>query len=287
MAGQRPRSLRAALEEGGSLSKSELELAQRAFDVVGDIAIVDIPEALLPKARAFGEALLSLYPNVKVVARKASAVRGELRTRSLEVIAGERRTVTEHHENGVRLRVDVENVYFSPRLSSERLRIARLVKPAENVIVLFAGVGPYSVTIAKLQPSARVVSVELNPEATPFVLENISLNKVAGRVEAIEGDARSVVREARFRGWADRIVMVLPERAHEFLEDSLAALKPGGIVHIYGFGSSKAGDQYAQLLKEIARACAAAGRKFEVLRKGECGTYAPGVARIVIDFTAG
>ena len=282
---KRPRSFKDALAKSRALSKKELVLLPRAFDIIGDIALLEIPDELLKKSKKIGEALLKFYPNVKVVARKTSAVKGELRTRSVEVVAGENRTVTEYKENGIRLKVDVENVYFSPRLANERLRLARLVKPGENVLVLFAGVGPFSILIAKMQPTTHVVSVELNPAATPLVLENIRLNKVAGRVEAIEGDAAAVLQEARFQKWADRIVMVLPERAHEFLEGALKAAKSGCTIHLYAFGSVKAGaDTYGPSLRAIEEACEKAGRKFEVLYKGECGTYAPRIARLILDF---
>jgi tRNA (guanine37-N1)-methyltransferase len=277
----RPRSLKAALEASGALAKDELARVQRAFEIIGDIAVVEIPEGLEKKAGAIGRALLALYPNVKVVAKR-SPFQGELRTRPLEVIAGERRLTTLHVENSVRLRVDVARVYFSPRLSSERLRVAKQVRPGENVLVLFAGAGPYSVLIAKLQPTAKVASVELNPVATPLALENVRLNKVAGRVEVIEADARAVCREPRFAGWADRIVMPLPERAGEYLADALLALKPGGTVHFYAFGAD-----YGPSLRTIEKACAHAGRKCEVVNKRVCGTYAPRVARLVVDFRAG
>lgn len=285
MSSNRPRSFKHALQSSGAFSEEELSRMTRAFEIIGDIAIVEIPEGFESKANDIGYALLSLYPNVRVVARKASPVQGELRTRKLEVIAGEDRTVTEHKENNIRLRVDVEGVYFSPRLSGERLRVAQQVKPGENVLVLFAGVGPYPVVIARMQPTAHVVSNELNELGTKYALENMRLNKIEDRVEVVGGDARKLLHEPRFAKWADRVVMPLPESADQFLDDVMLVARPGCVVHFYAFGpSAKGEDPYAASLEKIEAACKKAKRNFEVLNKQECGTYAPRIARIVMDF---
>ena len=81
----------------------------------------------------------------------------------------------------LRFMVDVEKCYFSPRLSTERARIADLVEDGEVVLNMFAGVGPYSITIAK-RKKAEVYSNELNEAAYRLHLENNRLNKVEERI---------------------------------------------------------------------------------------------------------
>ncbi|MBA7599809.1 hypothetical protein ES703_06849 [subsurface metagenome] len=133
-----PRNLREALR--GQIPDEELKQV-RAFDIVGDIAVVKIPEKLLPKKQLIGQALMQVHHHVRTVLNQTTPVRGEFRTRELEVIAGEPRTETTHREGGCSFKVDLAKVYFSPRLATERLRVTKQIKPGEVVTNLFAGVG--------------------------------------------------------------------------------------------------------------------------------------------------
>jgi tRNA (guanine37-N1)-methyltransferase len=278
---QRPRNLQDALRE--HLTPEQLDSLGRAFEVIGDLAIVDVPPELAEKEPVIGDALLRLYKNVKTVLARAP-FKGEWRTRDLRVIAGEPRTTTEHKENGIRLRLDAAAVYFSPRFSTERLRVAQLVGPDERVLVLFAGVAPFSVAIAKRDKSVRVKSVEANPACTAWAQENVRINKVAGQVEVIQADAKTYCLRAEMKGWANRVVMPLPEKAIEFLDETLYATAPGGVIHLYGFGSTaKDADTYHELINALNQAAAKQGKRVEILRTGECGTYAPRVNRLVVD----
>jgi tRNA (guanine37-N1)-methyltransferase len=207
----------------------------RALDIIGDIAIIEIPSELKAHESLIGEAILKTHKNVRVVLAKTGAVSGTYRLRSLEVIAGEHRTNTVHKEYGCQYHVDVATAYFSPRLSHEHDRIASLVQKSETVVDLFAGVGPFSVLIAKKNEEAKVYAVDINPEAVEFLKRNIRLNRVEKRVIPILGDAKQVVKQ-RLLGVADRVLMNLPEKAIEFVETACKAIKPaGGIVHYYEF----------------------------------------------------
>jgi tRNA (guanine37-N1)-methyltransferase len=207
----------------------------RALDIVGDIAIIEIPPELKARERLIGEAILTVHKNVRTVLAKAGAVSGTYRLREFEVVAGENKTATLHKEYGCKYHVDVAKAYFSPRLSQEHNRIASLVKKSETIVDLFAGVGPFSVLIAKNNADAKVYAVDINPEAIEFLKRNIRLNRVENRVIPIQGDARRAVEE-RLMGVADRVVMNLPEKAIEFVDTACKAIKPaGGMVHYYAF----------------------------------------------------
>ena len=258
------------------------ELKQvRAFDIVGDIAVVKIPEKILPKKQLIGQALMQVHHHVRTVLNQTTPVRGEFRTRELEVIAGEPRTETTHREGGCSFKVDLAKVYFSPRLATERLRVTNLIKPGEVVVNLFAGVGCYSVLIAKHSEAIKIYSIDKNPAAINYMRENIRINKVGARVVPILGDARDVV-ETRLMGKADRVLMPLPELAREFFDVALLALKPGGgVVHFYDFG--KEPELFGPSL-EFARAVAAKkGKKIELLESRAIRSYATKVYHIVLD----
>jgi len=268
----RPRSLRGALE--GRLSESELRLLPSSFDVIGDIAVIEIPDGLLHLKNVVGEALLRAFSSIRVAAMKSSPVSTEFRVRGLEVIAGENRTVTLHREFGCVYRLDVASAYFSPRLGGERMRVAGKVSEGERVLVMFAGVGPYAILIAKTRSPAVVVAVELNPLAVDFMEENARINKV--NVNCILGDVRAVVPSL---GLFDRIVMPLPKDAGNFLDVALPALCAGGVVHFYDF-AEKPGDS----AERVAVLCGRLGYEMEVLDSVCCGSFSPKLNRVCVDF---
>jgi tRNA (guanine37-N1)-methyltransferase len=254
-----PQTLHQALEN--QLPPDLLAAVPRALDVIGDIAVIDIPRELEAYGSIIGEALLKTHKNVRTVLAKIGAVKGTYRLRELEVIAGENRTTTIHKEHGCQYQVDVATAYFSPRLSTEHNRVASLVQKRETVVDLFAGVGPFAVLIAKKNPDTKVYAVDINPEAVEFLKKNIRLNRVDNRVVPIEGNARQIVEE-RLLGVADRVIMNLPEKAIEFVDTACEAVKPsGGIIHYYAFIHLP--DSLEDAQQRFSKAVEKAGRKVD------------------------
>ena len=213
------------------LTSQESQELISSFDQIGDIIIVRIPDSLLAKKKLIGETLLNEVKIAKSVFYQSSAVEGDFRTRNLEILAGEDKTETEYKEFGCRFTVDVENAFFSPRLSTERERIANLVQDGETVVNMFAGVGMFSIMIAK-KKRCTVYSIDINPIASKLCEKNIISNKLAGNVISINGDASQVIQE-QLENKSDRTLMLLPERSDEFLESAINATKSGGIIHYY------------------------------------------------------
>jgi len=219
----------------GKLPPALLAVVPQAFDIIGDIVVIEIPEQLKPHQSLIGEAILQTHKNVKTVLGKAGDISGVFRIRDYTFIAGERRTRTVHREFGCTYQVDVSKAYFSPRLSHEHERVASLVQSGEVVVDLFAGVGPFAVLIGKKCPSAKIYAVDINPEAVELLKVNVRLNRVDGRVFPVCADAREIAK-SKFKGVADRVIMNLPETAIDFVDSACNALKPaGGTVHFYGF----------------------------------------------------
>lgn len=221
--------LKRALEN--ILTSQESQELISSFDQIGDIIIVRIPDSLLTKKKLIGETLLNEVKIAKSVFYQASAVEGDFRTRNLEILAGEDKTETEYKEFGCRFTVDVENAFFSPRLSTERERIANLVQEGETIVNMFAGVGMFSIMIAK-KKRCTVYSIDINPVAAKLCEKNIISNKLAGNVISINGDASQVIQE-RLENKSNRTLMLLPERSDEFLESAINATKNGGVIHYY------------------------------------------------------
>ncbi|MFH1257817.1 MAG: class I SAM-dependent methyltransferase family protein [Candidatus Micrarchaeota archaeon] len=281
-------------EAGGSLrqlalkekmiSKNQMGEFVSSFDVMGNIAIVEIPPEFEGKEKRIAELLMRTHPNVKTVAKKTSAVKGKYRVKSLEVIAGKKTLVTEYRENNCRFRLDLGKVYFSPRLSFERNRIARKVRKGERVLALFAGAGFYPIIIEKIQPGANCIAIELNPIAEKYMEENIRLNKMEGKIKSIRGDVNRILTSASFKRWATRAIMPLPHSAYEFLPATITACMKGAVVHFYYIPKNRVPDAFIEAEGKIREACVKSKRKYKVIFKRSVKTYAPGIDEVVVDF---
>lgn len=219
------------------------ELAKRIFeedsirivnsmDIIGDIAIIKAEDIDPEKLNLFGEKLLEELRYIKVVLRQTTPVEGEYRLRRFQHIAGEDRRETLYKEHGIKIKVDVERVYFTPRLSTERKRIMQLVKEGESICNMFAGAGPYSILIAKYRNPRIIHSIDINKYAIDYHLENNYLNKVEDKIVLYRGDAAKMIMKY-IGGSVDRVLMPLPEKALDYLEYALEALRGEGYLHVY------------------------------------------------------
>lgn len=176
------------------LSETEIEKLITAYDIVGSIAIIEIPKELTKKEKLIAEALLKTQKNIKTVLTKGGIHEGMFRTQKMKFLAGIDTKETIHKENGVSLKLDVEKVYYSSRSATERKRVASLVKKKEDVLVMFSGCGPFVCVISKNSPARNVFGVELNPLAHKYAVENIQINKLKN-AHATMGDCGVVVPE--------------------------------------------------------------------------------------------
>lgn len=239
------RMLRAALS--GAIGEGEAALACSAFDQIGHVIIVRVPEGLRHRRAEIGRALIAAVKPATTVYAQSSDVAGEHRTRGLELIAGADEPVAVYVEHGCRLEVDVREAFFSPRLSTERQRVAAAVSDGETVLNMFGGVGAFSIAAAMAR-KCTVYSVDVNPAAARLCEANAARNarRMAGTVVPVLGDAREVAASMFGAGGgagggagekeplqADRTLMLLPERSDEFLADAVGATADGGTIHYY------------------------------------------------------
>ena len=213
------------------LSPSESEELFSSFDQIGEIIVLRIPDSLKSKKKIIGETLLDQVKTTRSVFYQSSPVEGEFRTRNLEILAGEDNTETEYKESGCRFLVDVEKAFFSPRLSTERERIANLTHDGEIIINMFGGIGMFSILAAKVS-KCTVYNIDINPNASLLCEKNIELNKLKGKVISLNGDSVKIIQD-KLQNLADRVLMLLPERSDEFLETAILATKNNGVIHYY------------------------------------------------------
>ena len=213
------------------LTAKESDELISAFDQIGNIIIVRIPDLLLPKKKLIGETLLEQVKSAKSVFYQSSSVEGKFRTRDLEILAGDDKTETEYKESGCRFVVDVRKAFFSPRLSSERMRIAELVNDGEVIVNMFGGIGMFSIIAAK-KKKCTVYNIDINPDAVNFCQKNIAINKLDGNIISIHGDASDVIKN-QLENKSDRTLMLLPEKSDEFLSSAILASKNSAVIHYY------------------------------------------------------
>jgi len=269
------------------LPPEEISHIYNSYDIVGDIAIIRLTGKSRKYSQIIADTIMKVHKNVRTVLAQTSPVHGDYRLRKLEHIAGEKRTTTIHRESGCLFSVDVDKCYFSPRLFYERMRIAKLVRDGETLVNMFAGVGCFSLVIAKHSNAAKIYSIDINPIAVQYMRENVKLNRAFGRVIPIEGDAKEIILKM-LHGVADRVLMPLPEKALEHLPYALLALKEcGGWIHYYDFEHAIKGENAVEKVKlKAAQRLESLGVKFEIPFGRIVRTTGPNWYQIVLDIKA-
>jgi tRNA (guanine37-N1)-methyltransferase len=264
----------------GKLSKKELGVLPKSQEVVGKILILEIPLELKNKEKLIAEAYLKSNKYIETVVKKEEFHSGVYRTRKVKVLAGKNQKETLHGENGVKMWVNLEETYFSARSANERLRIAKLVKKGEEVLVMFSGVAPYQLVLAKNSSAKMIYGIEINPTAHQLALKNIALNHVGERVNIWEGDVRELIPKLFSRKKFNRIVMPLPKTGEEFLDVAFKVSKLGTIIHLYAFLSEEEVVGHKKRIKEI---CKQYKRSVKIMRVVKCGQFSPKVFRMCFD----
>jgi len=246
------------------------------WELLGDVLVLRLP----PELEVEKERIASAYAYVlraRTVCQELGAIEGTYRTPQMRVIYGQG-TETVHRENRILYKLDVAKVMFSSGNKEEKQRMAKLDCRGETVVDMFAGIGYFTLPVAKHAKASRVIACEINPIAHHYLMENIALNHVHDIVVPYLGDNRSLPGQ----GFADRIIMGYVGTTHEFLPKALSLVRPGGIIHYH---ETCPVDLFPQ--RTMANIRSAAGeRGIEVLRLGEVKSFAPAISHYVIDFRA-
>ncbi len=258
------------------LTAGELALIPRSQEVVGTILILEIPKGLERKQRIIAEGYLKINKSLETVVRKEEIHTGQFRTRTVQVLAGKNQKEAVHLENGVKVKLHLDTVYFSARSGHERLRIAQLIKKPERVLVMFSGAAPFPLTIAKNSPAKEIYGIEMNPQAHIYGVGNVMENRFQDRIVLREGDVKLVL--PLIQGKFDRIVMPLPKTSEEFLPLALTKITTGGMIHLYAFLEESEVVKYKKKVKELC-----GGREVKIVRVVKCGQFSPRVFRMCFD----
>jgi len=232
----------------GKINPKYLNLIPKSYDIIGNIAILEFEKQDIinnNKINDFKElvtkSVIEVNKNVKSVFEKKSEIKGPYRLRDLAHLRGENKTETIHKENDCKFSLDIKTTYFSPRLVYERRRVSKSdIQENEVIVDLFAGVGPFSIQIAKLN-HVYIHAFDVNPHAYRYLQTNINFNKLIGKVVAYNINCRDLLNPSnqmgkKLGGTIDRIIMNLPESSIGFIDVACFLLKKtGGIIHFYKF----------------------------------------------------
>jgi len=252
----------------------------KSFDILGNIAILKFPITATKKNKLIAaRKLLHDHKNITTVLEKSEKIKGRLRTFKTNYLAGKKTKTALYKENNCLFKFDVEETYFSPRLSNERNEVARQIKKNESVLVLFAGVAPYSIVIAKNAKPKIVYSVEINRKASKYAEENVRLNKL-NNVSIIQGDAKKVIPKLlKEKIFFDRIVMPRPQLKESFLKDAFKIVKKNGLINYYGFAKEE--NEVLDVINEEAKKFR---KKIRIIKVKKAGDIAPYKFRWRVDF---
>ena len=267
----RPKSLRELFMK--VLPVKLLDDVRRSYDLIGDIAVIEVPDSIKKYEKLIANSLLKANPKIKVVAKKPNKIEGKYRIRKLRILAGERRTTTEYRESDCLFRFDLNKTYFSQRLGNERLRLAKKVRGSEKILVMFSGIAPFGIVIGKKNPYSSVWNIEFNPDAAKYAEKNIELNNLQSRVFSIKGDVKKQIPKLKEK--FDRIIMILPHDNEKFLKDALKVSKKGTDIHMYVIHTES---EIAGIRKRIKE-----NHPIKINKTIKAGDYGPKMWRYCLD----
>ncbi len=258
-------------------------MAHRSFDVLGSVAIVNFSEDVkFSEKKKFAKKLLREHNNIKTILEKSGKFKGRLRKMETRHLAGEKNKEVLYKENNCVFRFNIDTTYFSPRLSNERKEIANEIKKNDLVLVMFAGVAPFSIVIAKNSQVKEIYSNEINREANRYGKLNAELNKVEDKINFVNGDIKKVSEKLKQeKKKFDVIVMPRPQLKDTFLRQAFELSKKGTRIYYYGFCKTEEVEDVVDLIKEQAKENK---KKIKILNKKKAGELAPGKIRLRVDF---
>ncbi|TRZ55361.1 class I SAM-dependent methyltransferase family protein [archaeon] len=259
------------------LNENELNLLPRSYQIVGKILLLKLKPGILKHKKIIGAAIIEILPYIKTACLQKQ-ISDKERKPDVEVIAGKESFITLHRENGCLFEIDVSKSMFSKGNKAEKVRLASLIKPGETVIDMFAGIGYWTIPVAKTTKAKKIFAIDINDEAADFLEKNVLLNNVSMKVDILKGDCRNFID--LLENAADRIIMGYLFGTEKFLPAALKMAKGGCTIH---FHRNVEMEKIEILKKNIAETAEKSGCEIEFIHIGKVKSYAPKIWHIVMD----
>ena len=267
----------------GILTDEELLALPRGFQTIGNVVIIKVNPILLGKKEIISQKYLDLLPSIKSVYLNSGRVKGQFRTpEQIEFLVGVENSLVEHKEHGVIYKFDFTKIMFSMGNLNERKHLATLVKEGEVIVDMFAGIGYFSLPIAKHSKPKKIFSIELNPNSFKYLTENVKLNHFEDIITPIEGDSKiEVINLSKSGVKADRIIMGVFPAPKDFIKEALTLAKIEGTIYHYEGIVDK--EKYLDLFNEFKEIAEKNDFKCDLLAKRFVKSYGPGLYHVVLD----
>ncbi|MBU3957750.1 MAG: class I SAM-dependent methyltransferase family protein [Nanoarchaeota archaeon] len=267
--------LREKLER--ELPENELNLLPRRYQIVGKILLLKLKPGLLKRRKIIGAAILELLPYLQTVCLQKRISFAE-RKPEIEAIAGKKSFLALHRENGCLFEMDVSKSMFSKGNKAEKARLASLIKPGETVIDMFAGIGYWTIPVAKFTGAKKVFAIDINAEAADFLERNAFLNNVSMKVEILKGDCADFAD--KLENIADSIIMGCLFETEKFLPAALKMAKDGCIIHFHRNADM---ENIGRIKEKLAGIAEKSGCEIAFIDTARVKSYAPKIWHIVMD----
>ncbi len=268
------------------LSEEELSLLPRGFQTLGKAIILKLNPKLFKKKKDIGQACLDLFPNIKSIYLNTGKIVGIFREpEKIEWIAGQNSPIVEHKEHNVIYRFDITKIIFSKGNINERKYLATLVRDGEIIVDMFAGIGYFSLPIARHKKPAKIYSIELNPESYNYLVKNVKLNHLEEIIIPIHGDCKEeVIKLSKSGIKADKVIMGVFPAPRGYIKEALTLLKENGTIYHYEGVVER--ENYLSLFLEFEDIANKEKIKCEILSKRYVKSYGPNLFHTVIDILA-
>jgi tRNA wybutosine-synthesizing protein 2 len=252
------------------LPKKELDLLPRGYQIIGKIMLIKLDRKLVKHKKAIGKALTEMFPYIHTVCL-FKGIESVTRKPKIEIIAGCNSTQTLHKEHKCQFLIDVSEVMWSQGNKQERMRLTKLAKSKEVIVDMFAGIGYFSIFLAKYSKPKKIYAIDINPKSTELLRKNIWLNNVENKIEVLEGDCRKFSKI--LENTADRIIMGFLFETEKFLPYALKIAKKNCVIHLHRTAK----------MSEIKEIKEKLSKKAKILRITRIKSYAPKVYHYVFD----
>jgi tRNA wybutosine-synthesizing protein 2 len=267
----------------GEISEEDLLLLPSGFQTLGKAIILKLNPKISKKKDIIGKACLELFPNIQSVYLNLGKISGEYRQpEEIKFLAGNDNPIVEHKEHDIVYKFDLTKIMFSKGNINERKFLANLVKRGEIIVDMFAGIGYFSLPIAKHSSPERIYSIEINPIAYEFLVENIKINHLESKIIPILGNSNEEVKKlSKFGIKADRVIMGVFPAPKDFIDEALELTKENGTVFHYEGVEKK--ENFINLFKEFNEIAQKQKFNCTLLSKRFVKSYGPGLYHIVLD----
>jgi tRNA wybutosine-synthesizing protein 2 len=260
-----------------NFSEEELRFLPKGYQIVGSILLIKLNKNLMKHKKIIGEKIIEILPYIKTVCL-IKEIKKTIRKPEIEIIAGLKKTQTLNKEHGCKFLLDVSDIMWSQGNKNEKMRLAKMVRPGEIIVDMFAGIGYFSIILANYCKPKKIYAIDINPKAIEYLRKNAWLNEVEDKIEILQGDCRKFSKP--LENTADRVIMGYLFNTEKFLSYALKIAKDNAVIHFHRTVKEEEIDKFKEKLIKIGIKNKV---KIRVLKIKKVKSYAPKIWHVVFD----